>query len=161
MIVNDPSTITPDDMIAEEIEGYRSLIRALESESVALCKVDAAALQAAAEVKQREVVALEALARRREACIREADYPLTQSGIQHWLIDCDPSGHAHLQWERLRDLAREARDANARNGRMLKRSQRHFSNSLHALLDAAGVPTTYGADGTARHAASTRVRAAT
>ena len=158
MIATRPG-LSPAGLVAEEIQRYEALLQVLEAESAALCRLDYVALQHAADAKQDVVANLELLAREREVQVRAQGYALTENGIRRWLAASDARDDG--AWDRLRKVARAARDANARNGRMLARSNQHFSSALHALLDAAGVPSVYGADGTARRPSSSRVHAAT
>jgi len=152
-------SLSPAGLVAEEIRRYEALLQVLEAESSALCRLDYSALQQAADAKQDLVANLELLAREREVQLRAGGHALTETAIRRWLAAGETRGAD--AWDRLREVARAARDANARNGRMLARCNRHFSSALHALLDAAGVPSVYGADGTARRAAASRVHAAT
>jgi len=150
----------PTRLLAEEIARYETLLDLLERESEALCRVDARALEDAANAKFAVVGELERLEAERHDALTKECLPHNDIGMRQWLARLEGDA-ACAAWERLRDLAFRARDANARNGRMLERSRRHFASALRALLGAAGVPEVYDAGGTARALATSRVRVAT
>jgi flagellar biosynthesis/type III secretory pathway chaperone len=67
--------------------------------------------------------------------------------VRLWLAASDDAGAGDTAWSTLLDLARAARTANERNGRLMARQRRHYDGALAALLQAVGVPSVYGADG--------------
>jgi len=147
------------DVIALEIAGYKALLRILDGECDALRRVDAEAIGSAAAAKQAQVAALEQLARVREQDLRTHGLPATAQGVQVWLGACGTPDAASA-WATLLDLARAARQANARNGRLVARQRQHYDGALAALLQAAGLPSVYGADGRPQHATGGRTLAA-
>jgi flagella synthesis protein FlgN len=153
------STQSPADLLALEIAGYKALLRILDGECDALRRLDAEAIENAAAAKHAQVLALEQLARLREDQLRARGLPASAEGVALWLAGSDPSPVSTV-WSTLLDLARTARNANARNGRLVIRQQRHYDGALAALLQAAGLPSVYGADGRPRHGASGRALAA-
>src|SRR6266542_4442393 len=64
------------------------------------------------------------------------------------------------EWSSLLVLAGTARGLNDVNGRLIANQQRHFDAALQSLLQAAGVPPVYGADGRPQRLAAVRARAA-
>ena len=153
------SSQSPADVLALEIAGYKALLRILDGECDALRRLDADAIANAAAAKHAQVAALEQLARLREQELRAHGLPASAQGVQVWLLASSPA-EAGSAWSTLLDLARAARDANARNGRLVARQRRHYDGALTALLQAAGLPAVYGADGRPQHAASGRALAA-
>jgi len=149
----------PADVIALEIAGYKALLRILDGECDALRRLDADAIDSAAAAKQAQVAALESLARMREDQLRAQGLPASAHGVKVWLAGSD-SVDAGSAWTVLLDLARAARTANARNGRLVARQRQHYDGALAALLQAAGLPTVYGADGRPQHASGGRALAA-
>ena len=148
---------SPGALLALEIAGYKALLRLLDAECDALRRLDAEAIDATAAAKQAQVQALEQLARLRADDLDARGLPSTTAGIALWIAG---ESDASAAWSTLLDLARAARTANARNGRLLVRQQRHFDGALAALLQAAGIPTVYGADGRPQAAAQGRALAA-
>jgi flagella synthesis protein FlgN len=148
----------PHELVDLEIAGFRALLHLLDAECDALRRVDADAIEHTAAAKHAQIAALEALGREREKSMRETGFPPSTSGVALWLRAADPS--RENAWRTLIDLARTARDANARNGRLIARQRQHYDAATQALLSAAGIPSVYGADGRAKTAASTRAIAA-
>ena len=152
-------TASSADVLALEIAGYKALLRLLDAECDALRRLDVEGIENAAAATQAQVQALEQLARVREEQLRACGLPCSAEGIALWLA----GSHApdvRAEWATLVDLARTARNANARNGRLLARQRRHYDGALAALLQAAGVPSVYGADGRPQHASGGRTLAA-
>jgi len=150
---------SPADVLALEIAGYKALLRLLDGECEALRRVDVEGIENAAAAKQAQVQALEQLARLREEQLRARGLPCSAEGVALWLAGSGAPDAASA-WTTLLDLARAARNANARNGRLLARQRRHYDVALAALLQAAGVPSVYGADGRPQHATGGRTLAA-
>ena len=143
-----------------EVAGYKALLRLLDAECDALRRLDVEAIENTAAAKHAQVRALEDLARLREDQLRERALPPTPAGVVVWLSGDDDAAAAHAAWTTLLDLARAARTANARNGRLLMRQRRHYDGALAALLQGAGVPSVYGADGRPQAAIGGRTLAA-
>jgi flagella synthesis protein FlgN len=143
-----------------EIAGYKALLRLLDAECDALRRLDIDAIESTAAAKQAQVQALEQLARIREDQLRERALPTSAAGVALWVSGEDDAAAAHTAWTTLLDLARVAREANARNGRLLMRQRRHYDGALAALLQAAGMPSVYGADGRPQAAVGGRTLAA-
>jgi len=150
---------SPADVIALEIAGYKALLRILDGECDALRRLDADAIDSAAAAKQAQVTALEGLARVRDDQLRAQGLPASAHGVKVWLAGSDGVDAASA-WTVLLDLARAARTANARNGRLVALQRQHYDGALAALLQAAGLPTVYGADGRPQHATGGRALAA-
>jgi flagellar biosynthesis/type III secretory pathway chaperone len=153
------STAASTDVLELEIAGYKALLRLLEGECDALRRIDVEAIENAAAAKHAQVQALEQLARLREEQLRARGLPASAEGVALWLAGSG-AADATTAWATLLDLARAARAANARNGRLLARQRRHYDSALAALLQAAGLPSVYGADGRPQHASGGRTLAA-
>ena len=126
-----------------EIAGYKALLRLLDAECDALRRLDVDAIENTAAAKHAQVQALEQLARLREDQLRERALPTSPAGIALWVSGDGDAAAAHAAWNTLLDLARAARQSNARNGRLLVRQRRHYDGALAALLQAAGMPSVY------------------
>jgi flagellar biosynthesis/type III secretory pathway chaperone len=143
-----------------EIAGYRGLLELLERECDALRRLDVEGIEASASAKQTQVQALDQLARRRKDQLATCGLPVTGAGMAQWFAGSEDPSAANGAWATLLDLARAARQANIRNGRMLARQRQHYDAALSALLHAAGIPAVYGADGRAHAATGSRSLAA-
>ena len=153
-------TPSPQALLQLEIAGYKALLRLLDGECDALRRVDAEAIETTAAAKQDQVRSLEQLARLRHEQLEAAGLPASAAGIALWLAGGGDTQAGGMAWSTLLDLARAARAANQRNGRLLARQHRHYDGALAALLQAAGVPSLYGADGRPRTALGGRTLAA-
>lgn len=135
------------DVLRAEIAGFQALGRVLAAEADALRRADADALSSLAAAKLEQVNALQALARQRSAELKRAGLPETSAGVQLWLAASTEPATAREEWNRLCALALAAKRQNDVNGRLAARQRWHFDAALGALLQAAGVSATYGADG--------------
>jgi len=158
--VNPSPTPSPHALLDLEIAGYKALLRLLDAECDALRRVDRDGIESTAEAKITQVRALEQLARLRETALEARGLPATAAGVALWLSDGDAPAHSATTWTTLLDLARAARTANARNGRLIDRQRRHYDAACNALSTAAGRPSVYGADGRPQAAALGRTLAA-
>jgi flagellar biosynthesis/type III secretory pathway chaperone len=154
------ATPTPHSQLHMEIAGYKALLRLLDGECDALRKVDVESIERTSEAKHAQVQALEQLARVREDQLRAQGLPVSEAGVRLWLSGSDDAPAADTAWSTLLDLARAARTANVRNGKLMARQRRHYDGALAALLQAAGVPSVYGADGRPQAASVGRTLAA-
>jgi flagellar biosynthesis/type III secretory pathway chaperone len=153
------SSQSPADLLALEIAGYKALLRLLDAECDALRRLDVEAIENAAAAKHAQVHSLEQLARLRDDQLRACGVPASVEGVNVWLAASGASDGTSA-WSTLLDLARAARTANARNGRLVARQRQHYDGALAALLHAAGLPSVYGADGRPQAAAGGRALAA-
>jgi flagella synthesis protein FlgN len=145
--VSDSPAASPAACVELEIAGYKALLRLLDAERDALLRLDVDAIEAAAAAKQGQVQSLEQLARARKAALASSGLPETAEGIAVWVASGGEAVAGGRAWTTLLDLARAARNANERNGRVIARQRGHYDAALSALLHAAGVPAVYGADG--------------
>ena len=140
-------TPSPHALLDLEIAGYKALLRLLDAECDALRRVDRDGIESTAEAKTTQVRALEQLARLRETALESRGLPATAAGVGLWLSDGDATDASATAWTTLLDLARAARTANERNGRLVDRQRRHYDAAFNALSTAAGRASVYGADG--------------
>jgi flagella synthesis protein FlgN len=145
--VSPTPTPSPHALLELEIAGYKALLRLLDAECDALRRVDVEAIEATAEAKDTQVRALEQLARLRDAGLQSCGLPTSAAGVAMWLSGGDAPADAAGTWTTLLDLARAARAANERNGRLVSRQRRHYDTAFAALCNAAGAASVYGADG--------------
>jgi flagellar biosynthesis/type III secretory pathway chaperone len=138
------------DALRAEIAGFQSLIRVLHAEADALRRADADALHALSSAKLEQVSNLQGFARQRAHELRAYGLPQTSAGIRAWLAHGGDADGVNDDWLHLTKLALDAKRQNEVNGRLAARQRWHFDAALGALIQAAGVPTVYGADGRAR-----------
>jgi len=159
----DKSAPAPADGVAAlgaETAGYRTLLAVLESECRALCAADGDALQALTPVKLDQVAKLQSLANARSEWIAASGCNDVESAIDAGFDPSPERQAARAEWDMLLSLARQARRLNDVNGRLVARQRQHFAAALAALLQAAGIPPVYGADGRPQHGNFARTLAA-
>jgi len=130
-----------------ELEGHRALLAVLKVEQEALRTANTEAVALAASAKLRHISELEALARQRTELVIAMGVSLTGTSIDTGSVAGDAAAQLRSDWAALRTIAAEAQQANALNGRLIARHQRHCQSALSALLQAGGRSAVYGADG--------------
>ena len=148
------------DSLAVEIAGYRALVTVLEAEREALRLADPDKLLTLTATKLEHVSALEHLASERAAAVAAAGCIDMGASLDAWLAGSPQADVVRAAWSMLQKCAREARRQNELNGRLMRHQQQHFNAAFSALLQAAGVPPIYGADGRPQHQAGARTLAA-
>lgn len=143
-----------------EIEGHRALLDVLMNEQEALRTANAEAVALAASAKLRHITELEALARQRMELVISMGVSLTAATVQTGSLPAPIAQQLKGDWAALRAVAAEAQQANALNGRLIARHQRHCESALSALLQAGDRAPVYGADGRPERTASGRPLAA-
>lgn len=147
-------------VLRAEIEGHGALLRVLQAEQEALRTANAEAVVLAAHDKARHIHELESLARQRTELLISLGLALTPNGVDTVSL---PAAHAdaiRADWARLCTVAGEAQHANALNGRLIARHQRHCESALAKLLQAGGRAPVYGADGRPQRTVAPRPLAA-
>jgi flagella synthesis protein FlgN len=155
--IAEPSALI--DALRVETAGYRALIRVLEAERDALRAADPDALLAVTATKLDHVSALHRLAAVRGEKLAQAGWPDVTTALVSFARSPD-GAIVRRDWSELLSLAATARRLNDVNGRLIANQQRHFDGALQSLLQAAGVPPVYGADGRPQRTGSPRPRAA-
>jgi len=143
-----------------EVAAYRTLLSLLRVEQQALLAADAAAVQDSLAEKARQVESLLQSAHERADALRRAGLAPNAADMTAWLADPARPPRARALWTELTRLAAEARAQNALNGRMIFTQQRHWDRALSSLWQAAGMSTTYGANGRAQLSPPPRALAA-
>jgi flagellar biosynthesis/type III secretory pathway chaperone len=137
------------DQLRAEGEEYRKLEALLEEERMALAAVEAERVSAIAAEKITLYSRLQALARRRDACLAAGGITAAPGAIRAW-AERHPNEAAAVmaEWRRLAQLVRKTRRQNTLNGRIAHALAQHFNARLNLLTgNQAAVTTTYGRDG--------------
>lgn len=142
--------------VRAELAGFQALIKVLKAEADALRRADADALSILSNAKLEWVAALQSLARQRASEMKRAGLPETAAGLKEWLAHPRATPAIREDWHRLTQLALEAKRQNDVNGRLAARQRWHFDAALGALLEAAGVSSTHGANGRVRRTTGSR-----
>ncbi|PYD07758.1 flagellar protein FlgN, partial [Pseudomonas syringae pv. syringae] len=98
--------------------------------------------------KNALLASLSSLSQQRHAALRAAGCEGSEAGMGPWLAASDDGG-AREQWERMLDVAREAKELNRVNGMLINKQLAHNQGVLNALRTPTNAPTgaIYGASG--------------
>ena len=136
-----------------ELTAYVELCDLLRAEQASLERGDVESLRQLTELKARQVERLATLAAARSALLRAAQLSNDAKGMQAWL-----ESYAGIQrqdltriWQRLLDMARDARALNDLNGGLVSARLNHSQAALAALQGAGRPQLVYGPDGRVRY----------
>lgn len=138
--------------LGEEVTRIEEFIALLQREQEFLASGAVDPLLALIESKNSLANALARLAQTRERILMELGLPTGREGMEAWL---EKSGTAadRQAWTRLLELAAQARELNATNGKLIGLQMQHNQQALAALMSAVDRVTTYGPDGQQQAAA--------
>lgn len=143
-----------------EIEGHGALLSVLQAEQEALRTANAEAVVLASHDKARHIQELESLARQRTELLISLGLAVTPTGVETGTLPSAQADEIRADWARLRAVAAEAQHANALNGRLIARHQRHCESALAKLIQAGDRAPVYGADGRPQRTVAPRPLAA-
>lgn len=149
--------ITLMNLMAEEISAVSLFVSVLEDEQQILASGDIDRLLPLAEKKSRLASRLSEIAERRQQALTLVDSAAgsTPATMATWLTAItDPA--AHGAWRKLLELAANARELNALNGKLIAERMRHNQQALAILLEAGDKAALYGPDGQTRVAGGGR-----
>jgi flagella synthesis protein FlgN len=132
--------------LGEEIALLREFISLLRNEQELLKQNGGEELLALIDTKNALANKLGELARWRERKLLAMDLPHGRPGMEAWLGQ-NATDVERQAWSWLCELATEARDLNAINGKLIGLHMQHNQQALTALTAAADKATTYGPDG--------------
>ena len=142
-------------LIIDEAAQLRGFVDLLVNEERLLVEGQTDALLAVAEEKNQRYRQLQKLGDERTRLLTRIGQPVSDASIRAL---CANAPAALASWDTLLQLAREARDRNARNGVLISDRMQHNQAALTTLLAAANQPQLYGPDGQSRPAGSGRSR---
>lgn len=130
----------------EEVGRLKEFIGLLQREQDLLKQGDTDALLPLIETKTHLADRLSALARAREEQLVRQGFPAGRSGMEDWLQRHGKAAQRQA-WQELIVLAREARDLNELNGKLIGLHMQHNQQAFTALMNATNRAMTYGPDG--------------
>lgn len=131
-----------------ELEAFREFHRTLQEEQVALIAGDLERLLQLAPGKNELMEKLFAFSAERARLLAAAGYENNPAGLAAWFNAIGVSDETRELWQQLLDLAREAEQANRRNGMLIETQLRHNQQAMAVLQTAANpVNSLYGANG--------------
>ncbi len=132
-----------------ELRTLESFLVLLRQERALLETASIEPLGALAEEKTRLTVELARLADARDAELTRGGFGNGKDGMSAW---CQSTAGAvgRNNWQRLLELAAEARTLNELNGKLIATRLQHNQGALAVLMAAADQAATYGPDGQPR-----------
>ena len=130
-------------LLAEETKILQSFVALLRREQVLLGEGKVDDLIALAAEKSAFADRLASVSLRREEALAAEGYG---NRMGEWLAASGDPAHKSA-WQRVLDLAREAKSLNETNGGLIALHFQHHQQALNVLLAAANRTMTYGPDG--------------
>lgn len=145
------------DIIKTEADEVSAFVLLLGEEQDALKSGNPEALPDIVARKSAVAGRISALTGRRNIALARDGLPADRPGVTGWLERNPGDNAVRKSWERLQQLAEEARELNRVNGELIQIRLQANSQALEALLSAANRQDLYGADGQAEQAATRRI----
>ena len=141
-------TPTPHQTIAAEHQHLDALVALMKQEQQSLVTLDTDELSSLTTQKNALLASLSNLSQQRHAALRAAGCEGSEAGMEPWLAAGDHGG-VREQWQRMLDVAREAKELNRVNGMLITKQLAHNQGVLNALRTPTNAPTgaIYGASG--------------
>lgn len=144
-------------ILEREIELVSRFIVALNDEQKCLTAANADALPALAAQKAELADQLNTLESERMAAIGRTGQPSDQASMQTWLDGNLSDALASSNWQKLRELAREAKNLHELNAQLVELHLKRTSEALAILTQQASQSTIYGASGQTTTATGSRI----
>lgn len=134
--------------LSAEIEAFREFHHTLQQEQAALIDGEIDRLLQLAPVKTALMEKLFTFSAERGRQLAAAGHENNPAGLAAWFDDIGVNDETRTLWSQLLDLAREAEQANRRNGMLIETHLRHNQQALAVLQTAANPGNSlYGANG--------------
>jgi len=130
-----------------ELDAFREFIDTLQQEQAALIEGDIDRLLLLVPGKTALMEKLSAFSNERGRKLAAAGHENNPAGLAAWFKATGASDETRKLWNQLLDLAREAEQANRRNGILIDTHLRHNQQALAVLQTAANPGSLYGANG--------------
>jgi len=134
--------------LSAEIEAFREFHHTLQQEQAALIDGEIDRLLQLAPVKTGLMEKLSTFSAERGRQLAAAGHENNPAGLAAWFNAIGVNDETRKLWGQLLDLAREAEQANRRNGMLIETHLRHNQQALAVLQTAANPGNSlYGANG--------------
>lgn len=135
------------ELLSRETGLVREFIASLDGEQEALRKGETEPLVAIGRRKNELVEQLNAAEGERNAFLQQAGYPGDRDGMAAWLEKNRGDRSAADHWNKLLELAGQARQINDLNGRLIAMRLQATSQALASLTQQSQRTSLYGRDG--------------
>jgi len=142
------ATASPGATLRDEQQLIASILDVMKQEQQLLVSADADGLATITPEKLRLAQQLGEMSRIRHKALAGAGFPAGETGMEPWLA-VGGNDSARVEWDRLLDLTRQAKELNRVNGMLLNKQLAHTTGVLNAVRGNTGVGTggVYGASG--------------
>ncbi|HEY6896973.1 MAG TPA: flagellar protein FlgN [Rhodocyclaceae bacterium] len=155
--MNQPRPASPlQGLLDEEIAVLGDFLKILKQEEAALVAGDADGLVPVAQTKNQLAERLALIAERRAVLLNAAGLPQSRAGIETLITRQPGAKDVQQRWTTLLEQAREVKQRNELNGRLIAEKLSHNQQALQALSAAAERTALYGPDGQTRIGGSGR-----
>lgn len=137
------------ELLAQELSDLRRFCALLEEERKVLTGAQAERLPDIAAEKSRLAGQLSQFENQRDALLTKNGLPAGRPGIEAWLAKRPNSDIERRHWRDLIELAKQARDGNETNGRLINLLLKQNQDAL-SILVSGGTESIYGSDGQQR-----------
>lgn len=137
------------ELLIRELSDLRRFCVLLDEERAILTGAAAERLPELTSEKSALALQLSRLAAKRDALLKEGGFAGGRKGIDAWLSVSPEPTVARRRWDELLALAKQARDGNETNGRLIKILLGQNQEALSVLL-SGGNESIYGDDGQPR-----------
>jgi flagella synthesis protein FlgN len=144
-------------IIEREIELISRFIAVLNEEQECLKQANPAPLPSLGATKAELVDQMNALEGERMAAIDQAGMPNSRASMDSWLTHNPSDSAAASNWNKLLDLAREAKGLHELNGRLVEMHLKNTSEVLAILTQQANRTSLYGSSGQAMQDTGSRI----
>ncbi len=144
-------------ILAREIELVSRFISLLNDEQDSLKKADAGALQAITAEKSPLIAQMNSAEGERMAAIGTAGQPGTKASMQRWLEGNAADVAAATNWQRLLELAREAKALHDLNIQLVDMHLKNATEALAILTQPPESSSLYGARGQTMSSSGSRI----
>lgn len=144
--------LNPDEIAAiikNEKHATQSFLDILKKEEKALTQGLVNEFDMLVSDKSKLFDQLETICEQRLQYLSARGYPASREGMQRWLIDHPDCTDTQKMWHELMDLARQAKQLNDINGKVIAMQLQYNQRSYLALQSAAGNISLYGPKGQA------------
>lgn len=141
------ATASPGATLREEQQLIGSMVELMKTEQQLLVSADADGLSSLTPDKLRMAQKAAELSRHRHRALGAAGFSAGEAGMEPWLA-VGGNDELRREWNRLLELARQAKELNRVNGMLVNKQLAHTQGVLNALRGpAAGSAGVYGRSG--------------
>lgn len=134
-------------ILQREIDNLNTLQSIVDREYEALADANIPAIEALIAEKNRALHTQAELAKSRQDIVQQHSFDDTPDGLLRFIDECDNRDTLSTAYRHLSTLARDCRDSNRANGRLISQKQRHAADALDVLRKTDSKSSLYSSQG--------------